>query len=106
LHPTGPEPAPLWWKGVALVDTALLLWFAWNVAVANWWRAYVAIGIALILNLVMNAIHVRIRGVDRFLIIFRTDEILYLYLLVLALRVVALFVCGVALVKTTRSPTV
>jgi hypothetical protein len=106
MHPAGPQLSPLWWKVAALADTALLLWFGWNVIVANWWRAYIAIGVAVMLSLVGNAIYVRIRGIDRFLIIFQTDEILYLYLFVVALRVVALFVCGIVLVKEGGSSSV
>jgi hypothetical protein len=102
MHPAGPELAPALWKGVVVLDTAILLWFLWNVAMANWLRAYVAIGISIMFSLTMNAVYVRIRGVDRFLIIFQTDEILYLYFLVIALRVLALFVCGASYMRIVR----
>lgn len=102
MHPAGPELAPAWWKSVAVIDTGLLVWFGWSVAIAKWRTAYFLMAFSIAFSLVMNAIYVRIRGVDRFLIIFQTEEILSLYLLLVCLRVVALFVCGIIVVLECR----
>lgn len=102
MHPAGPELAPAWWKFVVVIDTGLLVWFAWSIAIANWRTAGFVMAFSIVFSLVMNAIYVRIRGVDRFLIIFQTEEILSLYLLLVCLRVVALFVCGMVVVLECR----
>lgn len=102
VHPAGPELAPLWWKTYAVLDTALLVALALNAGVANWWRAYLIMSLSVTLSLLMNAFYVWIRGVDRFLIIFQTEEILSVYLLMVALRVVGLFVCGAMMIQFLR----
>jgi len=102
MHPAGPELAPTWWKSVAVIDTGLLVWFVWSIAIANWRTACYAMAFSIVFSLVMNAIYVRIRGVNRFLIIFQTEEILSLYLLLVCLRVVALVICGIVVVLECR----
>lgn len=102
LHPAGPELSPLWWRVVAVVDTVILAAFAWCVSQAKWWHAHGLIALSIILSLLTNAAYVRMRGIDRFLIIFRTEEILSLYLLLIGLRVAALFACGIALINQFR----
>lgn len=102
MHPAGPEVAPTWWKSVAIIDTGLLVWFSWSVATANWRPACFVMAFSIAFSLVMNAVYVRIRGVDRFLIVFQTQEILSFYLIVVCLRVIALFMCGIAVVHKCR----
>ena len=94
LHPAGPDLAPEWWRLVAISDTILLVAFAVSVVQEKWWRAHLLIACSILLSLLANALYVRLRGIDRFLIIFRTEEILSLYLFLIALRVAALFTCG------------
>jgi hypothetical protein len=94
MHPAGPELAPLWWRTVAWIDTGILLCFAWSLWRAEWRTAYALITISTVLSLLMNGLYVWTRGIDRFQVVFRTEEILSVYLVVIALRVVAIFLCG------------
>jgi hypothetical protein len=102
LHPAGPELSPVWWRAVALLDTILLTAFAWSVVRANWWSAYGLIALSTALSLLANAGYVRLRGVDRFLVVFRTEELLSVYLFTSGLRVAAMFTCGIALISHSR----
>lgn len=108
LHPAGPEPSPLWWRTGAWIDTAVLLAFAWSLWHANWPRAYFLVTISTTCSLLMNGLYVSIRGTDRFEVIFGTEEILSFYLFIMALRVLAIFLCGVVLMNhvphASRSP--
>src|SRR5688572_8489864 len=96
LHPAGPERSPLWWQVFSVIDTAVLVAFVWRVLTANWRRAYMLMALSTVLTLFMNGLYVWLRGVDRFLIRFGTTEILSLFLVLSALRVVAMFTCGIA----------
>jgi hypothetical protein len=102
LHPAGPEQSPASWRVVAVLDSIILIAFAWSVFRAEWRRAYALMALSAMLSLMANAVYVRLRGVDRFLIIFRTEEILSLYLFLIGLRVGALFTCGLVVVNHLR----
>jgi hypothetical protein len=102
LHPAGPERAPLWWRVFAVADTFALAAFAWSVLRSSWREAFLLIAASTNASLVANALYVWLRGVDRFLVVFRTEEILSPYLLVMAMRVVALLACGIAAMNGLR----
>lgn len=102
LHPAGPERAPLWWRVFAVADTTLLAGYAFSVVRRKWRDAFLLIAASTSASLLANALYVWLRGVDRFLVVFRTEEILSSYLLVQVLRVVALFACGIAAMKGLR----
>lgn len=96
LHPAGPEPAPNWWRAIVALETIVLCAFVWSAFRASWWHAYQLIALSIVLSLLANATYVRIRGIDRFLVMLRTEEILSFYLVLIGLRVVALFTSGIA----------
>ena len=80
-------PAPFWRVGLSVLELALLLIYC----VFTWRRRYRRAGLLLcsatFLNLVANAFFVSTEGVDRFLVAIGTEEILTVYLILLALRV-------------------
>ena len=56
----------------------------------RWRRAALLLIVSLLHSLVTNAVYVLMDGMERFLIVFSTDQILSGYLGVLALRLLAL----------------
>lgn len=81
------NPAPLWRLGLSVLEVVLLLLFS----VFAWRKRYRQAGLLLcgvtFLNVVANAFFVSHEGVHRFLVTIGTEEILTVYLLLLAVRV-------------------
>jgi hypothetical protein len=96
------DPAPLWRLGLSVAEGGLLLWFGVQVWKRNYRRAGLILCAATLLNILANAFFVHQEGLDRFLVMFRTDEILSIYLMLLGLRIAMLTIVVVLLTDRAR----
>lgn len=83
-------PAPWWRIALAMTEIVLLGLYCWSAWMMRWRRAALLLIVSLLHSLVTNAVYVLMDGMERFLIVFSTDQILSGYLGVLALRLLAL----------------
>lgn len=83
-------PSPLWRLGLVVLELLLILAFCIFVWRKRYRRAGLVLSGATFVSLLVNAIIVSREGISRFLIAFGTEQILSLYLVLIAVRVAML----------------
>jgi hypothetical protein len=92
---------PVWRSAVVLFEFGLLLFYIYFIWGKRYLHAFFALGLATLINLCLNTGIVLTSGLDRFRVVFGTDETLSIYLAFTTLRVATLMLTiGAAITQT------